>query len=495
MENQEISDKMGQGRERPEDNEPIIVTENVLDQHYEYLRDPSGYTVYTRRWFLLFVIAVINFTNAMIWIMFSPVTDKTSQYYGVDPTGVNWLSLVFLVASIPCGFMASWLLDTLGLRASIICAAWLNFLGSVIRNLTAYSFMPHSAQFPVLIFGQVVAACGQTFVMFTPAKTAALWFPDSQRTIANTLASMSNPLGILAANVLSPALIKKSDDLPVMLYICTGASLFGVLLSTFGVCSSVPPSPPSPSAAAQSEPFFLGIKKLRKNFAFWMLAFSMGGGLALFSAYTTFLEQILCPQNYDNSFAGLCGALMIAAGAVGAVIAGVIADKTRKFSEVTKLGFVFSNLAGIAFVQLARYRDLEYPVAICITLFGAFGFAVYPTALELAVEVTYPVAEATSTGIIFISGQVQGIVLMIISQYIAQPLSPHAASLPQACPSDGEFDPQDWTIPNLLGNGMGVLYTVAIVLLFRAEYKRMKVEDRHKIEQTLQGEIDSPVRS
>ncbi|XP_012946701.1 solute carrier family 49 member A3, partial [Aplysia californica] len=259
MENQEISDKMGQGRERPEDNEPIIVTENVLDQHYEYLRDPSGYTVYTRRWFLLFVIAVINFTNAMIWIMFSPVTDKTSQYYGVDPTGVNWLSLVFLVASIPCGFMASWLLDTLGLRASIICAAWLNFLGSVIRNLTAYSFMPHSAQFPVLIFGQVVAACGQTFVMFTPAKTAALWFPDSQRTIANTLASMSNPLGILAANVLSPALIKKSDDLPVMLYICTGASLFGVLLSTFGVCSSVPPSPPSPSAAAQSEPFFLGI--------------------------------------------------------------------------------------------------------------------------------------------------------------------------------------------------------------------------------------------
>ena len=57
-----------------------------------------------------------------------------------------------------------------------------------------------------------------------------------------------------------------------------------------------------------------------------------------------------------QNFAGLCSALMIAFGAVGAVIAGVIADKTRKFAEVTKIGFVISILAGIAFVQLARYR-------------------------------------------------------------------------------------------------------------------------------------------
>ena len=57
---------------------------------------------------------------------------------------------------------------------------------------------------------------------------------------------------------------------------------------------------------------------------------------------------------FVQSFAGMCGALMIGAGAVGAVIAGVIADQTRKFSEVTKLGFVLSNLAGFAFVQLAR---------------------------------------------------------------------------------------------------------------------------------------------
>jgi len=43
-------------------------------------------------------------------------------------------------------------------------------------------------------------------------------------------------------------------------------------------------------------------------------------------------------------------------------------------------------------------------VALAISLFGGFGFAIYPICMELAVEVTYPVAEATSAGLMIISG-------------------------------------------------------------------------------------------
>ncbi|XP_059142550.1 solute carrier family 49 member A3-like [Physella acuta] len=479
------------------DNNIVIVTENALDKHYEYLKDPSSYKVYKQRWFLLFIIAVINFTNALIWIMFSPVTDQTSAYYKISFMDVNWLSLVYLVVSIPCGFFASWMLDTLGLRASIILAAWLNLIGSALRNLTVddldFIHLPQGSRFPVLISGQVVAACGQTFIMFTPAKVAALWFGDNQRAIATTIATLSNPLGILAANILSPAIVKKPQDISIMLWVCSGISLFGALLSSFCVRSSVPPTPPSPSAASQSEPFFIGIKKLRNNRAFWLLSLSMGGGLALFTANTTFLEQILCPQNYDNNFAGLCGALMIGLGAVGAFIAGFIADKTKKFAEVTKIGFCLSTLCGIAFAQLARLRGQAIATATSITMFGFFGFAVYPTSLELAVELTYPVAEATSTGIIFLSGQIQGIILMLVAQYTAQPLTAHASTLPMACPNSDEFEPQDWTIPNLICNGLGVVYCMVIVLLFQADYRRMRAEDKIKASCTLQGKMESPV--
>lgn len=45
----------------------------------------------------------------------------------------------------------------------------------------------------------------------------------------------------------------------------------------------------------------------------------------------------------------------------------------------------------------------------------------------------------------FMCRQIQGIILMLVAQFVAQPLSDYDASLPQACPSDGEFEPQDWT--------------------------------------------------
>lgn len=46
------------------------------------------------------------------------------------------------------------------------------------------------ARYPIVIAGQSLAAVAQPLVMFTPTKLAGLWFSDSQRATANTLASM-----------------------------------------------------------------------------------------------------------------------------------------------------------------------------------------------------------------------------------------------------------------------------------------------------------------
>ena len=53
------------------------------------------------------------------WLTFSPIADLVSVYYDINAFKVNVLSLVFMVASIPFGFIASWVLDTFGLRASV----------------------------------------------------------------------------------------------------------------------------------------------------------------------------------------------------------------------------------------------------------------------------------------------------------------------------------------------------------------------------------------
>lgn len=54
-------------------------------------------------------------------------------------------------------------------------------------------------------------------------------------------------------------------------------------------------------------------------------------------------------------------------------------------------------------LQASRFRGQAIALAISSSVFGFFGFAIYPIAMELAVECSYPVGEGTSTGLIFVA--------------------------------------------------------------------------------------------
>jgi hypothetical protein len=55
-------------------------------------------------------------------------------------------------------------------------------------------------------------------------------------------------------------------------------------------------------------------------------------------------------------------------------------------------------------LQVAHYERMEALIAVSISLVGFFGVALFPVSLELAVECTFPVAEATSAGLLIMSG-------------------------------------------------------------------------------------------
>lgn len=59
--------------------------------------------------------------------------------------------------------------------------------------------------------------------------------------------------------------------------------------------------------------------------------------------------------------------------------------------------------------------------------FGVFAFGVYPLGLDLAVEAMYPVDEAAGTALIFLSGQVQAGVLIVLSGFMRDNLTAAAS--------------------------------------------------------------------
>ncbi|XP_012928468.1 major facilitator superfamily domain-containing protein 7 isoform X2 [Heterocephalus glaber] len=448
---------------------------------------PRTLRTYTRRWVFLLAVSLLSCSNAMLWLSFAPVADAIVQHFLLSMEQVNWLSLIYFVVAIPGGIAAIWVLDFVGLRAATILGSWLNFVGSVLRSLPCVA-VGIPSPFAFFMAGQSLCALAQTLVIFSPAKLAALWFPEHQRATANMLATMSNPLGVLVANLLSPALVKKGEDIPLMLGVYIIPAGLACLLSTTCIWENMPPTPPSTGAASStSEKFGPGLWLLLQNKAYIILAVCFGGGIGVFSSFSALLEQILCASGYSNEFSGLCGALFIVFGILGALILGLYVDRTKHFTEATKIGLCLASLACVAFSLVAQLQGQAIALAAVCSLLGLFGFAVAPVAMELAVECSFPVGEGAATGLVFVLGQAEGVLIMVLLTVLTVPRTGPSFSTCQ----HGK-DSLDWTggettelnpqprpsfrVSLLLMAGLCTLFTCVLVLFFHTPYRRLQAE-------------------
>ncbi|XP_034740069.1 solute carrier family 49 member A3 isoform X1 [Etheostoma cragini] len=448
------------------------VPSNVLKTPNEELKKLLSFKVYKRRWFVLLVLCLLNCSNATLWLTFAPVADVSAKYLNVTLQEIDWLSLVYMVVAIPLSFGTTWMLDTLGLRITLILGAWLNMFGGLVRFFGEPAERQFKIQYPVVMLGQTLGAIAQPLIIFTPTKLAALWFPDHQRATANMIASMSNPLGILLANIISPMMVKTPTQIPTLLIAYAAPACIICFLATVGIRSSSPPTPPSASAESSgSEPFVQVIKLLLRNKAYLILLLCFGSGIAVFTCFSMLLQQILCVHGYTNDFAGICGALFIVFGIVGAGALGLYVDKTKKFTEATKINMCFTALSCIAFSVVSLMPHQKAAVAAVCSVFGFFGFSIYSVAMELSVECSYPVGEATSAGLIFISGQVQSILYMTLLQALTKRL----ADSPLSTCGGAVLS---WKVPILVMAGLLSFFTCCFVIFFHTRYRRLEAEEQ-----------------
>ncbi|XP_078615182.1 solute carrier family 49 member A3-like [Branchiostoma floridae x Branchiostoma japonicum] len=430
--------------------------------------------VYRWRWYILVVITLLNISNGALASWFQPVADTAAEFYSVELSEMNWLSLAFLLTAVPLGFVATWVLDVIGLRAGIIIGAWIQAAGAGITAISTLHDIPPSYRFAVVVAGQVVAAMAQPLLRQSPAKVAAMWFADDQRATANMIISMGSPIGSILSNLVGPQVAKSGDrhSLQLLVSLYTIVPCLTVLMATFGICSSGPPSPPSISAAKGTQPFFPGLKMLCRDVQYWILMLTFGAGMGTFQTFVSVIEQVFCPRGYTDTFAGICAALMVLLGMVGAGAAGRLVDRTKRFEEIIKLSAAIGTLALIVFAVLSNYPGKEVPLAISASVFGVTAFAMYPTALELSVEITYPVSAATSSGLLIVCGNLQAIILTFLAKYIPPPLPP-SQTVHAHC---GKVVPRDFKVMMLIFAGWMTVASVTLLLGLKPVYKRLQVE-------------------
>uniref|UniRef100_A0A8R1I4A6 MFS domain-containing protein n=1 Tax=Caenorhabditis japonica TaxID=281687 RepID=A0A8R1I4A6_CAEJA len=455
--------------------QPLDKYGKAIDE-VEEAAEPILLRVYKRRWIVLIAVALLNNTNTMSWISYAPSGNYVNSFYGDGSAA--WLSVIYMLCTIPVGVFAMWAGGEWGLRTAVLIAGWANGIGAVIRVISSLDFMPQEYRFATCLTGQAIAAVAYPFIMFLPTKVAGSWFPDTQRAIATTVGVMSNPLGVLMANLISPRIVQAPEHVIWLNVFTCVPSLVAMALATFGVNRSVPKIPPTISASKPQMDFVSGMKSCFSSKQYIILLIVMGGGIGMFNCLYTVMMELLCPSGYSNTFSGICAALMIIGGVFGAAASGIFVDRTKLYEQTLKLSLTVAVAFGVIFLQLTLHQGQSVLIAIMCLLFGVLGLASYPVGLELASECTFPVSEATSTGLIVLSGQIQSVIYVFIMKKFARALQPEFMSV-QVCqltPDDTTNIPKDNSMSILIFSALAGLLVLVLLAFFKPVYKRLEAE-------------------
>ncbi|KAI1314476.1 hypothetical protein EDD11_002139 [Mortierella claussenii] len=429
--------------------------------------DGQTFVTYKARYVGLFAIVLLNISTGFVWLTYSSVQDAAQAYLNCSSTVVNVTSILYFIAYLIMSPVSGWMFEKKGIKKSLLFGATVQLVGALLRYLANFiTSTPASpgGRLALTLIGQIVAASAQPFFLNVPPKYAAVWFSENGRTTATMIGSVANALAAALAQLIIPVITTDGASMSTSVLVCVILAV--VAFIPVLLMKERPPTPPSPSAAealleTSEEPFWVSLKKVGSNKQFLILMFLFGTFVGFFNAFSSLISEFTKPFGYKADEAGYFGAAMIVAGLVGAGIAGPVIDRNKQFKTLMKAMVPLATLFYIIFVFVVR-RDFFIGIIVVSALLGLFSFALLPVVLELGVECTYPVTPASSTSLLWGSGQFFAVIFLLILGGL----------------QDDKKAADTGINPPLIFIAVWCLLATFPVYLYKAPYRRLEAEAR-----------------
>ncbi|VUZ38873.1 unnamed protein product, partial [Hymenolepis diminuta] len=160
--------------------------------------------------------------------------------------------------------------------------------------------------------------------------------------------------------------------------------------------------------------------------SFVLLNICYGVNTAVYYEIGTLLNAIVAEYFPNEQVAiGWIGFSMVIAGLVGSIVAGVVLKRTGLYRLVVIIFYMLSVISWGAFMG-SLYSPHIAVVFIAMILLGFFQSGMLPLGFEYAAEITYPVDEGITSGILNTSAHIFGIILT----HVATAMDDRFGSLP-----------------------------------------------------------------
>lgn len=360
------------------------------------------------RWVVMLAFMGVVAINQLLWITYAPVTSDAANYYSVSTLSIGLLSMSFMIVYILVSIPASWVIDRFGIRIAVGIGAVLTGIFGLLRGLAG-------SNYSLALFAQIMIAVGQPFILNAITSVAARWFAPDERATASGLGSLSIYLGILVGMLVTPLLALRFG-ISQMLLIYGILSLLPIL-TFFIFVKERPANVPVSTEPEVRSLMFDGLRETIKNRNFLLLLAIFFVGLGAFNAVTTWIEDLLKPRGFTITQAGVTGGMMIIGGIIGAVVMPALSDKKHKrvpFILVSILGATL-GLAGVT------YAASYFMLLASAFVLGFFLLSAGPIGFQFGAEITRPVPEGTSNGLLLLMGQISGILFIFGMEMLKSP--------------------------------------------------------------------------
>jgi MFS family permease len=117
------------------------------------------------------------------------------------------------------------------------------FSGGLLCFLSTFPYvsdgLTSDSKFYLALIGQALTGIACPFISCVPTKISQHWFSDEQRSFATIVIGMSNPMGIVLGQGLTPLLVQHESDVPIMNIVWFIPAGLGAILTMWKVITAL----------------------------------------------------------------------------------------------------------------------------------------------------------------------------------------------------------------------------------------------------------------
>ncbi|TCC20558.1 MFS transporter [Kribbella sindirgiensis] len=342
------------------------------------------------RWSAIVGYSLVGAATQLVWLNFAGVTTVAASRYGVSESAIGWLAQVFpllyVVLAIPCGLVLDrWF------RGGLLAGAVLTALGAVVRLI--------GDDFGWLLAGQILASIAQPLVLNAVTGITGRYLSEKDRPTGIAIGTASIFAGMVIAFLLS-AVFTTSASIPAMLALSATFCVLAAIVLAIAVRGPLEPHT-SPDRGALAAAW--GDPLIRRLCVLAIFPFGV------FVAMSTFAQALLEPAGVGGGTASTILLLQVIAGVVGSATIPILVVRRRAESGLLVTSLTVTAAACVL-LALAPGAVVGF---VAITVIGLVLLPALPIVLEL-VERRTGEAEGTAAGLIWMAGNLGGLVVAVV---------------------------------------------------------------------------------